>query len=508
MSKTVTLIQGDGVGPEVVGAAVAVIAAAGADIIWDHCDAGAAVFKQGNMTGVPKETMDALTRHKVALKGPLETPIGYGEKSANVTLRKAFETFANVRPVKEYPGIASPYKGRGLDFVVVRENIEDLYAGIEHMQTPGVAQALKIMTRKGCEKIIRFAFELARAENRPSVHCATKANILKLTEGLMKSTFEEIATEYPDIQAHHLLVDNCAHQMVMYPEQFDVIVTSNMNGDILSDLGSGLVGGLGFAGSANIGSDIAIFEAVHGSAPTIAGKNSANPTALIMSSVLMLRHLGLFAAAATIECAVYQTLAMGHRTQDIPSPLSPLSTTDFTHKIIENFGKGTELVKPRSYTQLTCPVAGGKQSAVVMKKTGFHSGFHSGVNTGVKETVLDGVDVFICMETMPGILGKTLVDLCAALPLRLSMISSRGLKVYPDIDYLPDLVDAWQCRFHVRSPETIEITAEDVTELLETLDAHKISWTHVEKLWQFHGEPGYTRAQGEASSVVPGAEDA
>jgi hypothetical protein len=213
----------------------------------------------------------------VVLKGPLATPLGGGGKSANVTLRKLFETYGNVRPVRELPGVATPFSGRGVDLVIVRENVEDLYAGIEHMQTPGVAQSLKLITRKGCEKIVRLAFELARAEGRPSVHCVTKSNILKLTEGMLQRTFEDVAREYPEIAAHHMLVDNCAMQLVMRPEQFSVLVTTNMNGDILSDLASGLVGGLGFAPSANLGADVAMFEAVHGTAPDIAGQDKANP---------------------------------------------------------------------------------------------------------------------------------------------------------------------------------------------------------------------------------------
>ncbi|MGZ5352591.1 MAG: isocitrate/isopropylmalate family dehydrogenase, partial [Actinomycetota bacterium] len=259
----VTLIPGDGIGPECIRSAQRIVEAAGARVDWEEHRAGAEVFKAGLLSGVPAETIESIGRTRVVLKGPLETPVGFGEKSANVTLRKLFETYANVRPVRELPGVTTPYSGRGIDLVVVRENVEDLYAGIEHMQTPGVAQTLKLISRKGCEKIVRFAFELARAEGRENVACATKANIMKMTEGLLKHTFEEIAPEYPDIESWHVIVDNCAHQLVKRPEQFDVIVTTNMNGDILSDESSALVGGLGYAPSANIGSDVAIFEAVH-----------------------------------------------------------------------------------------------------------------------------------------------------------------------------------------------------------------------------------------------------
>jgi isocitrate dehydrogenase len=325
----VTLIPGDGIGPEVAAITKRLIAAVGAPITWQEAEAGAVVFKKGIPTGVPQATIESIRQTRLVLKGPLETPVGYGEKSANVTLRKLFETFGNVRPVRDIPGVLTPFSGRGIDLIVVRENVEDLYAGIEHMQTPNVAQCLKIMSRKGCEKVVRLAFEVARAEGRKKVHCATKANIMKLTEGLLKRTFEEIAPEYPDIQAQHIIVDNCAHQLVRFPEQFDVIVTSNMNGDILSDLTSGLIGGLGFAPSANIGQDVAIFEAVHGSAPLIAGKNLANPTAHILSGVMLLRHLGLFEEAERIENAVLYTWESGKEVV-ASTPLSSVKSSNPT----------------------------------------------------------------------------------------------------------------------------------------------------------------------------------
>ncbi|MFN7702801.1 MAG: isocitrate/isopropylmalate family dehydrogenase, partial [Deltaproteobacteria bacterium] len=324
--KRVTVIPGDGIGPEVTVATQRILDATGVKIAWEQHDAGAEVFKRGLPSGVPPETIASIRETRVALKGPLETPVGFGEKSANVTLRKLFETYANIRPVRELPGIKTPFTGRGIDLVIVRENVEDLYAGIEHMQTPGVAQCLKLMSKKGCERIVRVAFELAVAQGRKSVHCATKANIMKLTEGLLKRTFEEVAREYPNIAAHHIIVDNCAHQLVKSPEAFEVIVTSNMNGDILSDLTSGLIGGLGFAPGANLGDDIAIFEAVHGSAPKYAGKNVINPTAVLLSATMMLRHLDEFTLAQQIEDALIVTFEQGASTQDVKTEGS-LSTT-------------------------------------------------------------------------------------------------------------------------------------------------------------------------------------
>src|SRR5262249_36282255 len=264
----------------------------------------------------------------------------------------------NIRPVRELPGVKTPYSGRGIDLVVVRENVEDVYAGIEHMQTPGVAQCLKLISRKGCEKIVRLAFEFARAEGRKKVACATKSNIMKLTEGYLKRTFEEIAREYPDIESWHIIVDNCCHQLVKKPEQFDVIVTTNMNGDIMSDLTSALVGGLGFAPSANLGNDVAIFEAVHGSAPKYAGKNVVNPTAVLGSAILMLRHLSEFDAAAAIENALLVTMEEGKvKTGDVAGydRGKNASTTQSANKLIKNLGRNSKKFKVRQYKPIRMP---------------------------------------------------------------------------------------------------------------------------------------------------------
>ena len=348
---TVSLIEGDGIGHEVVQSAVRILASAGAPIDWEPVEAGAAVFRKGIASGVPAETIESISRTRLVLKGPLETPVGYGEKSANVTLRKLFETFGNIRPVKELAGVPTPFSGRGIDLIVVRENVEDLYAGIEHMQTPNVAQCLKLISRPGCERVVRLAFEVARAEGRTDVACATKANIMKLTEGLLKRVFEEIAPEYPDINARHIIVDNAAHQLVRRPEQFQVIVTTNMNGDILSDLTSGLIGGLGFAGSANVGASIAIFEAVHGSAPKYAGADVANPTAITLSAVMLLRHIGAVEIADQVEAAIHATLAAGIHTRDVQGG-EPVGTVAFTDAVISRLDTPVE---PSARTPLKIP---------------------------------------------------------------------------------------------------------------------------------------------------------
>jgi isocitrate dehydrogenase len=476
--QLVTLIPGDGVGPEVVAAARRIVEAAGAAIDWEEQRAGASVFLEGLATGVPDETIESIRRTRVVLKGPLETPVGYGEKSANVTLRKLFETYGNIRPARELPGITTPYSGRGVDLVVVRENVEDLYAGIEHMQTPGVAQCLKLISRKGCEKIVRLAFELARAEGRQLVHCATKSNIMKLTEGMLKRTFEEVAPEYPDIEAQHIIVDNCAHQLVKRPEQFDVIVTTNMNGDILSDEASALVGGLGFAPSANLGSDVAIFEAVHGSAPKYAGKNVINPTALVLSAVLMLRHLGEFEAAATIEGALLATLEQGKTTRDIAGDEAALSTTEFTDAVIENFGRSPVGLKARDYKPLRLPEVSAAPDFVAEPP----------------RRVI-GVDVFVESALGPEELGTSLEQAARGTRLALKGISNRGTRVYPPTGALTDCVDQWFCRFTL-ADDGRELSDDEVVDLVQRVGARH-RWMHVEKLQEFRGEEAFTKAQGE-----------
>jgi isocitrate dehydrogenase len=475
----ITLIPGDGIGPEVVASVEAVLAAAEVPIIWDRQIAGAEVFKKGLSSGVPPETIESIRRNKIALKGPLETPVGFGEKSANVTLRKYFETYGNIRPVRELPGIRTPYSGRGIDFIVVRDNIEDLYAGIEHMQTPRVAQALKLITKKGSEKICRLAFELARSQGRRSVHCATKANILKLTEGLFKKVFEDVAKDYPEILAEHMIVDNCAHQMVLRPEQFDVIVMTNMNGDILSDLASALIGGLGFAPSGNLGDEYSIFEAVHGSAPSIAGKDIANPTAILQSAVMMLRHLGELSAADAVENGLLATLEEGKNlTPDIAGDREPGGTKSFTKQVIANLGR-----KPKSYPQRIHQKI--KMPHLVTSTTS---------GTSQNEKVI-GIDVFIAGEHNAQDLAKELNTLSAGLKVTLSLISNRGMMVYPDFGADPDTVDCWRCRIKTLPPQDV-LSDQIVLELLQRI-SKRLRWVHVEKLQLFDDIEGFTKAQGE-----------
>jgi isocitrate dehydrogenase len=474
--RKITVLPGDGIGPEVVDAALAIIKATGVPVEFEICEAGARAFQKGIVTGIPKETIESIERTRVVLKGPLETPIGHGNRSANVTLRTLFETYGNIRPVRELPGVQTAFTGRNLDIVIVRENIEDLYAGIEYMQTPGVAEGLKLISREGCEKIVKLAFAFCIAEERKAVHCATKANIMKLTEGLLQRTFEEFAPQYPSIVSKHILIDNCAHQLAMRPEQFDVIVTTNMNGDILSDLTSGLTGGLGFAPSANIGNDVSIFEAVHGSAPDIAGKNKANPTALVLSGAMMLRHVGEGKAANDVEQAVLVALESGIRTSDMIGVQNPASTTEFTQAVISSLGKRSKVSPPRDYKKVQLPPA------------------TPGVNVvSVASRRLIGLDVYIESDLDPAKLAAALELVAKPSPLKLQMITNRGAMVFPSSGRRVSLVDHFRCRFVLRDAAAA-LTDVEILALLGTIGARH-RWMHIEKLQDFDGQQAFSKSQ-------------
>jgi isocitrate dehydrogenase (NAD+) len=329
MAHKITLIPGDGIGSEITGAVVRIIEAAGVEIEWESFIAGAeALSRYGDP--LPEPVLESIRQTRVALKGPLTTPVGTGFTSVNVRLRKTLDLYANLRPVKNLPGLVTPFGD--LDLVVVRENTEDLYSGLEHVVVPGVVESLKIITEKASTRIARFAFDYARRENRKKVTAIHKANIMKLSDGLFLECFRKVATEYPEIAADDKIVDNACMQLVMRPQQFDVLLLENLYGDIISDLAAGLVGGLGVVPGANIGELGSVFEAVHGSAPDIAGKNIANPTAMLQSAVMMLRHLNERPAADLIERATFHTLAVKQvRTRDLGGSAS---TTEYTEAVV------------------------------------------------------------------------------------------------------------------------------------------------------------------------------
>jgi isocitrate dehydrogenase (NAD+) len=329
MAHTITLIPGDGIGPEVAGATRRVLEASGVKIDWDVQEAGAAVAEKRGTT-LPEEVLASIRANKVALKGPIGTPIGKGFKSVNVSLRQALDLYANVRPVRSLPGIEPRFEGT--DIVIVRENTEDLYAGLELMIMPGVAQSMKLITERACTRICEYAFDYAEKMGRKRVTVVHKANIMKLSDGLLLETFRRVATKHPRIEPSEVIVDACAMQMVRNANKLDVIVTENLYGDILSDLGAGLVGGLGMVPGANIGQDAAVFEAVHGTAPDIAGQGLANPTALLQSAVMMLHHIGEDAAADRIAKGLLATFASGVRTMDLGGDVG---TEAFTRALTE-----------------------------------------------------------------------------------------------------------------------------------------------------------------------------
>jgi isocitrate dehydrogenase (NAD+) len=335
MSHRITLIPGDGIGPEVTGAVVRILDASGVDIEWESHDAGLAAFAR-HKTSLPAELLESVRRNRVALKGPVTTPIGDGFTSVNVGLRKALELYANLRPVRSLAGVPSRFEG--VDLIIVRENTEDLYSGLEHVVVPGVVESLKIITERASRRIARFAFEFARRHARARVTAIHKANIMKLGDGLFLESVRAVAREFGDIQYDERIVDAACMHLVMRPEQFDVLLLPNLYGDIVSDLCAGLVGGLGVVPGANLGEEAAVFEAVHGSAPDIAGKDVANPTALLLSALMMLRHLGEDARAGAIAAALGRVLARGAvRTRDLGGTAS---TSAFAAEICRELEAG------------------------------------------------------------------------------------------------------------------------------------------------------------------------
>jgi len=463
----VVLIKGDGIGPEIADAVVEIFEAARVPIEWVEKQAGLNAIDK-NPTGIPDETLEAIEKYEVALKGPTTTPVGTGHKSVNVTLRKTLELYANVRPAKSLPGVRTRFDN--VDLIIVRENIEDTYGGIEHHQTASVAQGLKLITRPGSIRIAKYAFEMARLYGRKKVLAVHKANIHKITDGLFLKCFYEVAKDYPEMQVSDLIVDNACMQLVTNPERFDVMVLPNLYGDIVSDLCAGLVGGLGVAPGGNIGDHCAIFESVHGSAPDIAGQGIANPMALLLSSFQMLQHIGLYKTKARIENALLATLRDGLTTRDLGGKSD---TKEFTKAIIDRLEPMSEdeLIEPK-------PLRIKSELLPTYKPV---------------EEYCHGVDIFVenpgGIPKVPEVVGN----------LKLKMISNRGTKVYPGP--LPKiwLVDHHRCRYVARDEQGnyININDDEIFKLIREVSAYGIKWMHIEKLQLFDGELGYSKAQGE-----------
>lgn len=481
--RTVTLIKGDGIGPEIADAVMEIFSAAEVPVRFEEAFAGLACLEKHGSSLHP-ETLDSVRRNKVALKGPTTTPIGGGHKSVNVTIRKSLDLFANVRPCKSMPGVKTKFEN--VDLIIVRENIEDTYGGIEHMQSPDVAQCLRLITRPGSLAIARYAFEMARREGRGRVACVQKANIMKMTDGLFLDCFRTVAKDYPDVEADEILIDNCCMQLVVKPSRFDVLLTPNLFGDILSDLCAGLVGGLGVAPGGNIGNDRAVFEAVHGSAPDIAGKGLANPTALLLSSVQMLRYMGLLSHAERIEQGLRFALVEGIRTRDLGGNAN---TKEFARAVIRGLpAPDTTLQKADASSTPSTPSSGTGLQPVTTPPTSSSSSSSAFTQLQQEPWTLKGLDLFINHDGLPDVpatLGK----------FRLVFISNRGQKVGP----LPagvapsiNLVNVHRCRYISDQP----ITSEELNTLIAEI-SKKFNWMHIEKLHECMGQARYSKAQGE-----------
>lgn len=475
----ITVAKGDGIGPEIMDATLEIILAAGAKIEIEEIEVGEKVYLAGNTSGIDASSWDIIRKNKVFLKAPITTPQGGGYKSLNVTTRKFLGLYSNVRPCKSlHPFVKT--KHPEMDIVIVRENEEDLYAGIEHQQTDEVVQCLKLISRPGCEKIVRYAFEYAKQQNRKKVTCFTKDNIMKQTDGLFHQVFDEIAKEYPEIENEHWIIDIGAAKMADTPEAFDVIVMPNLYGDVLSDVAAQITGSVGLAGSANIGEECSMFEAIHGSAPRRAGQNIANPSGLLQGAIMMLNHIGQTDVAEKVQNAWLKTLEEGIHTYDIfkeGTSKQKVGTKEFAKAVIANLGEKPSILKPVSYannTVLSLPKYKRKPSA---------------------EKVLVGVDVFVHWG---GSDPNELAEKMKAIEtngIKLSMITNRGIKVWPEGFKETFCTDHWRCRF--KPLEGLEITQSGIIVLLTNALNQNIDTIKTENLYSFDGKAAYSLGQGQ-----------
>ncbi len=475
----ITVAHGDGIGPEIMDATLRIILAAGANLKIETIRVGESVYRSGITSGIEPSAWESLRRTRVFLKAPITTPEGGGYKSLNVTVRKTLGLYANVRQSLSYhPFVAT--KHPDMDVVIVRENEEDLYGGIEHRQTGDVFQCLKLISRPGSERLIRYAFEYARRYGRKKVTCFTKDNIMKMTDGLFHAVFDEVSKEYPDIKSEHWIVDIGAAKLADKPEEFDLIVLPNLYGDILSDVSAQIAGSVGLAGSANIGDQLAMFEAIHGSAPRRAGQNLANPSGLLLAAVQMLVHIGQGKVAERVHNAWLKTIEDGVHTYDIYNPAvskKKVGTREFADAVIERLGQQPTTLKPVDYPTHSKPIEIKLQKKPKQKKQ------------------LVGVDVFVDFEGKPEDLGRKL-DSISAGNLKLLMITNRGTKVYPGGVPETFCVDHWRCRFQAPGNNN-EVKPENVVELMSKLIAVNLPPVKTEGLFTFDGKPGFSLGQGQ-----------
>ena len=475
----ITVAHGDGIGPEIMKASLKVLEAAGAALKPEPIEIGEQVYLKGVSAGIEDSAWESLRRTKVFYKAPITTPQGGGFKSLNVTVRKSLGLFANVRPCAALsPFVATRHPD--MDVVIVRENEEDLYAGIEHRQTDEVVQCLKLISRPGCERIVRYAFDYARANGRKKVTCLSKDNIMKLTDGLFHEVFDEIAKDYPDIKTDHWIIDIGTAKLADAPEQFDVIVTSNLYGDIISDVAAEITGSVGLGGSANIGEHCAMFEAIHGSAPDIAGQNIANPSGLLHGAIMMLSHLGLPDYASTIHNAWLKTIEDGMHTGDIANEMTKqkLGTKEFAEAVIERLGEEPETYRPVKY-----------------KKTSGNTEIRAVMAEQTEERKLIGADLFVHWygQDVQALSEKLLA--ISDERMSLNLISCKGLKMWPDVQNEMDVTDRYRARFLPESEDTV-LTHQDVADLLNRAAEAGVDFIKVETLFTFDGKPGFSATQG------------
>jgi isocitrate dehydrogenase len=482
MSKNtpITVAYGDGIGPEIMQAVLHILMKAEAKISVEVIEVGEKLYKKNYTSGIAPDTWESIERTKILLKAPITTPQGGGYKSLNVTMRKTLGLYANIRPsISYHPFVNTLHPD--LDLVIVRENEEDLYAGIEYRHTHNMRESVKLISRTGCEKIIRYAFEYAVKNNRKKVTCFSKDNIMKFSDGLFHQVFNEIAKEYPIITNEHYIVDIGTARLATKPEIFDVIVTSNLFGDIISDVTAEISGSVGLAGSANIGKDFALFEAIHGSAPNIADKNIANPSGLLNGAIMMLVHIGQGDVANLIENAWKKTLEDGVHTTDIYNEKissKKVGTKEFAEEVVTRLGQKPTNLKIANYSSFS-------------KKS--DKNFTYEINTLEKKSLV-GVDIFVDMNVNSAHDVANKINPIDAGCMILKTISSKGLKLWPRDDSFFMNSDHWCCRF---MPDSGEISHEDITNLLNKLVIAKIDFIKVENLYNFDGKPGYSLAQGE-----------
>jgi isocitrate dehydrogenase len=481
----IAVAKGDGIGPEIMDAVLRIFDANQTPLQYEFVEMGKWVFDKGFSNGMTPDAKITIEDLGILFKGPMETPKGKGVKSINVTARKTWNTYANKRVFQTLHGVDTVFSKAGIpiDITVVRENIEDTYGGIEHMLTHDVALSRRFITRPGSMQVIRYAFEMAKKKNARRVTCGHKANIMKITDGLFLECFYEIAKDYPELKSDDVIVDDLCMKLVTRPDRFDVIVLTNLQGDIVSDLCAGLVGGLGFAPSANIGDHICIFEAVHGTAPDIAGKNIANPTALLLSGIAMLRHLGYMKNAAEIENALLYTLEQGIRTGDFGDKSNPaLNTTEFTAAIIGNFGK-----KPK---------VNAKELLPNMPVTPTHFKLDKNpmlVSKEMEEEIISGVDMFIESDEQPGAIAHK-CQRHAGVKFNLINVSNRGTQVWPTGSIFTNLVNQYNVRFE--SIDGSPLNQQDIIGLYVSLSGNfKICSLELLNMWG--DKKAYSLAQGQ-----------